>query len=175
MASFDSLLLALSPTVFYAQETKLSSGGKIKTENSQKYQIFEVARKTKMGGGLAIGALADVEPVLISEGDDNVEILVVEILASGMEIRCICGYGPQENHSVERKKKFWSRLTIEVEEAIENEKAIIFQMDGNWWAGQEIIKTTHTSAIKMDSFLKTFLNVSHICVLSIIWICASLS
>ena len=41
-----------------------------------------------------------------------------------MEIRCICGYGPQENHSVERKKKFWSRLTIEVEEAIENEKEL---------------------------------------------------
>ena len=94
------------------------TGGRIKTENSRKYQIFELNRQNKSGGGLAIGALADVEPVLISEGDDDTEILVVEISASRMEIRCICGYGPQENHSLEKKNKFWSRLTTEVEIAL---------------------------------------------------------
>ena len=78
-----------------------------------------------MGGGLAIGAISDVEPVLIREGDDDVKILTFKIYASGLKIRCICGYGPQQNHTIERKNKFWSRLNAELEDAIENDAAIL--------------------------------------------------
>ena len=67
-----------------------------------------------MGGGLAIGDLEDVNPVWISEGDDDVEILVVEIVVFILKIRCICGYGPQESDTIERKEKFWNRLSTEV-------------------------------------------------------------
>ena len=79
LESFDALLNSINPSVFFIQETKLKQQGKIKTEQSKKYQIFELNRKEKAGGGLAIGALDEVKPVWISEGDDNLEILVVEL------------------------------------------------------------------------------------------------
>ena len=172
LASFDDLLLKLSPSLWFMQETKVSYGGKIKTENSQKYEIFELARETKAGGGLAIGALPDVNPVLISEGDENVEVLVIEISASGLEIRCICGYGPQENHSLERKRSFWSRLTTEIEEAMENEKAIILQMDGNLWAGPEVIKNDPHQCNVNGQFLRDFLEIfPQLCVVNNLDLC----
>ena len=83
---------------------KLKQQGRIKTKEAKKYQIFELNRKVKLGGGLAIGALEDVNPVWISEGDDEVEMLVVEIEVNSLKIRCICAYGPQEYDSTERKK-----------------------------------------------------------------------
>ena len=89
MTSFDNLLSTLKPTIFFIEETQMSTGGRIKTENSRKYQIFELVRQTKTGGGIAIGALADVEPVLLNEGNDDVEVLVIEIFTSGLKIRCV--------------------------------------------------------------------------------------
>ena len=38
------------------------------------YQIFELIRSSKQGGGMAIGALNEIEPAFISEGDDDTEI-----------------------------------------------------------------------------------------------------
>ena len=43
------------------------------------YQSFELVRKESGGGGLATCVNEDLEPVLISEGDDQSELLVVEI------------------------------------------------------------------------------------------------
>ena len=140
LSSFDNMLEVLKPSVFFIEETKLKIGGKIKTDNSKEYQIFELNRTTKMGGGLAIGALGDLDPVWISEGNDDVEVLVIEISVSQMQIRCIAAYGPQEGASTDKKEKFWERLASEVKDAIENEKAILFQMDGNLWGGPELIK-----------------------------------
>ena len=71
------MLKTVIPSVFFIQETKLKQQGKIKTEQSKKYQIFELNRKEKAGGGLAIEALEELKPVLISELDDEVDILVV--------------------------------------------------------------------------------------------------
>ena len=34
LTSFDNLLATLNPTVFFLEETKMSTGGRIKTENS---------------------------------------------------------------------------------------------------------------------------------------------
>ena len=56
-----------------------------------------------------------------------------------MQVRCINGYTPQENGVKERKLKFWERRSVEVEDADNNEKAIIIQMDGNLHAGPQII------------------------------------
>ena len=63
-------------------------------------------------------------PVWISDGDDDVEILVVEIHVNGCPIRMINGYGPQECNSVERKSLFWSRLQSEVSDALEADVGI---------------------------------------------------
>ena len=57
-----------------------------------------------------------------------------------MKIRCIGAYGPQEKDSIEKKNNFWARLSKEVEEAQEEDLGMIFQMDGNLWAGNEIVK-----------------------------------
>ena len=155
--SFDAVLKSLNPSVFFLQETKLKQQGKIKTEQSKKYQIFELNRKGKAGGGLAIGALEEVRPVWISEGDDDVEILVVEIEIIDMRIRCICAYGPQETDSIDRKEKFWARLNGEVENANLNECATIIQMDGNLWGGPEVVKNYPNFINNNGKLFKDFL------------------
>ena len=49
-------------------------------------------------------------------------------------------YGPQANHLLERKLIFWSRISQEVEDAQELDTALVIQMDGNLWAGEDLIK-----------------------------------
>ena len=93
----------------------------------------------------------------ISEGDNDVEILVVEISVSELQIRCIAAYGPQEGASVDKKENFWSRVSAEIEDAIENEKAIIFQMDGNLWGGPELIKNDPNKCNSNGILFKQFL------------------
>ena len=156
--SFDALLKSINPTVFFIQETKLKQQGKIKTEHSKKYQIFELNRKEKAGGGLAIGAIEEVKPVWISEGDDEVEILVVEIKIIDMKIRCICAYGPKETDCVDKKEKFWGKLTAEVENANLSECAIIIQMDGNLWGGPEVVKNDPNHINNNGKLFKDFLS-----------------
>ena len=55
----------------------MKTQGKIKTTNCQNFQIFELLRKGKCGGGIAIGAVDDLNPVWISEGDNEMEVLVI--------------------------------------------------------------------------------------------------
>ena len=140
LASFDDMLASIKPTVFFIEETKMKTGGRIKTKNSQLFQIFELTRKDKQGGGIAIGAINAVEPVLVSEGDDESEIIVIEIKVANIKIRCICGYGPQENSKSEKKLTFWGKLSNEIEDALANDACVVFQMDGNLWAGPEVVK-----------------------------------
>ena len=79
MLSFENLVNLMKPSVFFLQETKMKREGKIKTDNIENYQVFELVRTSKQGGGLAIGAKNVIEPALISEGDDATEILVIEV------------------------------------------------------------------------------------------------
>ena len=170
--SFDHLLSTLEPSIFFIEESKMKTQGKIKTKNSQNYQIFELVRKFKSGGGIAIGALTDLNPVFISEGDDEVEILVIQIEVQQFKIRCIVGYGPQENEQSEKKDKFWTRLSKEVEEAYENEMAIIFQMDGNLWAGAEVVKGDPNECNANGKLFKKFLlEHPYLCVVNNLDLC----
>lgn len=155
--SFDHILSAIQPSVFFIQETKLRKQGRIKTQNSKNYSIFELVRKDKQGGGLAVGVVKDLEPVWISEGDDDIEILVVQIKIDELRIRCICAYGPQESDAQERKLNFWARLAEEVKESQENETALIIQMDGNLWAGEEVVKGDPNKCNNNGKLFKEFL------------------
>ena len=47
LASFDDMLASIKPTVFFIEETKMKTGGRIKTKNSQSFPIFELIRKDK--------------------------------------------------------------------------------------------------------------------------------
>ena len=75
--SFDKVLQDRQPGVFFVQETKMNRAGKIKTENSKNYQIYELVLKSSKGGGLAIRVLHDLNPVWIGEGCDQTESLSV--------------------------------------------------------------------------------------------------
>ena len=63
MESFKSLILKSQPCLFFLQETKFKTEGKLKHFNE--YQTYELIRKNKNCGGLAIGALEELEPVFI--------------------------------------------------------------------------------------------------------------
>ena len=150
----------------------MKTQGKIRTKNSFKYQVFELIRKDRSGGGIAIGAVNDLNPVWISEGDDDIEILVIQIEVKEFRIRCIVAYGPQENEKPERKLNFWARLSKEVEEAHENDCGIIFQMDGNLWAGEELINGDPNKSNYNGKLLKEFLkNHPHLTLVNSLDIC----
>ena len=69
--------------------------------------MYELLRKNSNGGGLCIGVLKDLRPVWISQGDDEVECLTVEVWANDFPIRIVTAYGPQLGDSMERKTHFW--------------------------------------------------------------------
>ena len=139
LESFDVLLSNLGPSVFFLQETKFRMNGKVKTTNSANYHIYELVRKNRAGGGIAIGVEKLLDPAWINVGKEGVELLTVGINLSGFKVRCVCGYGPQENDSSELKNNFWTQLGLEVDDALDNETGLIIEMDGNLWAGPQLI------------------------------------
>ena len=44
-----------------------------------------------------IGVRKGLDPVLIEEYSEDFELLVVEVIFGGKDVRIISGYGPQEN------------------------------------------------------------------------------
>ena len=80
-----------------------------------------------------------------------------------LSVRCVGAYGPQEKDCIERKHKFWERLSKEVEEAQEYDSAFILQMDGNLWAGKEIIKNDVHNCNQNGKLFHEFLKKSHSC------------
>ena len=76
---------------------------------------------------------------IYNKGKDGVELWTIEICFSGFNLRCICGYGPQESDSVENKENFCTQLGSEVEEVFSSDCGLVIEMDGNLWAGEEII------------------------------------
>ena len=139
--SFLNLIKNEKPSCFILQETKLQNTGKLKIEG---YQVFELVRKNTDGGagGLAIGIENELKecPALISEGDEEAEILVVEIKMGNLPTRIICAYGPQEGSPKSEVKMFYSRLDEEIASAQEADYGIILEMDCNAKLGKNIIK-----------------------------------
>ena len=155
--SLDYIIKVLGPGIICLQETKVRKIGKLKSENSKKYTIFELVRKHSHGGGLAIMAKPELEPVWIAEGDDQVEVLVVEVRIKELKIRIINAYGPQESDSLERKTMFWSRLQSEVNDAAEAGSAVIIEMDGNLHCGENIISGDPSKINANGKLLSAFL------------------
>ena len=137
LQSLSYIVTSLDPSIICLQETKVRNAGKVKINN---YSVFELVRKNSAGGGLATIIKNDLEPVWISEGDDTVEILVVELHIKNLSIRIINAYGPQECDNIERKTLFWAKLQTEVDNAFDAGAETIIQMDGNLHCGDNIIK-----------------------------------
>ena len=104
MKTFKKVILELQPSVFLLEETKYKESGRFKLEN---YEIFELVRQERDGGGLAIGCLKELHPTWVREGNDTVEALSVDIFLKSFKIRCCAAYGCQENESNEKKNAFW--------------------------------------------------------------------
>ena len=134
--TFKKVINELRPSVFFVEESKFREEGKLKMDN---YIIFEAVRDSREGGGLAIGCVRDLNPVLVSKGCDEVESISVEISVKKMKIRCCVAYGLQENSLIEKKAVFWNYLEEEVSTSWNMGSGFILQFDGNLWAGPEII------------------------------------
>ena len=137
--------------------------GRIKTPCCKQFTFYELHRTREAengdkGGGLAIGVINDLNPTWISEGDDNVEALTVDIWVEGFPIRLICGYGPQEYDKKVRKLSFWSYLNTETQKAQTDGAGLIIQMDGNQWAGKGIIKSDPKNQNQNGKFFESFLS-----------------
>ena len=164
LEALENLLVSELPAVLFFQETKTGRPGRIKTPSTNKYTFYELHRtinseKGAQGGGLAIGVLNVLDPSWISEGDDDAEILTVEIWVEGFPIRLICGYGPQESDSKYRKDKFWEYINTEVANSKKDGASTIIQMDGNLRAGNQIIsndtKPRNQNGNRFEDFLLT--------------------
>ena len=148
LETFEDYLKTKNPSVFMLQETKTKKAGKIKTESTKKYIIYELHRKKEKlsGGGIAIGVLKELHPVFVNEGDDEVEALTVEIWVEDFPIRLVVAYGPQnidrENNPQkhkEKKEKYWAYIENESIEAKKTAAGFLVHMDGNLHAGEEIV------------------------------------
>ena len=140
LESFENLLLKKEPSIFCLQETKVKRQNQIKTESCKKFTIYELLRKKSNGGGLALGVHHDLQPAWVDQGDDEVEVIVVEVWVNDFPIRIVNGYGPQLSDSIERKQNFWAFIEKQVENAIVAGAGLIIQMDGNSHLGSKIIE-----------------------------------
>ena len=155
MTSFKNVLNGLNPSVFFIEETKIKVPGRLKFEN---YDVFELVRESQDGGGgLAIGCLKDLQAVWVRAGDDEVEALSVDIFVKNKKIRCCVAYGCQESDREERKNAFWDYLDEEVMLADQSEAGFILHMDGNLWAGENIIPGDPRKQNKNGRKFQTFL------------------
>ena len=117
-----------NPSVIFIQETKCTRIGQIQIDG---YQIFDTVRNQSEGGGggilLGISNEGFPNPILVCQGDDNVELLVVQIEIGPIPVRLFCAYGPQEGS--QDCLAFYQRLEEEVENAIDAGCGIIMELD----------------------------------------------
>ena len=167
--SFDKVLFDRKPSIWFLQETKRKfTDSKMKAKNLINYQIFELRREKTLeeggkglnGGGLAVGALHDLNPVLLRQGDDDVECLTIEVITGNTRLRCVVGYGPQLSDSTERKDNFWNYLGEEVESAKKEGVGLAIEVDSNAWAGRNLIPNDLNPQNSNGKLLEKFLEIN---------------
>ena len=87
------LINELNPSILTVQETFARKKGLLKIQG---YEIFERVRENKSGGGLFTAVDSSLDPVLVSVGENESEILTVQINIKSNNVRIINAYGPQE-------------------------------------------------------------------------------
>ena len=133
----NSLKVELKRTqskIFNLQETHFSRKGKFQMLD---WHIFETIRKKEHGS--MVGVHVDLDPVLISEHNEDFEMLVVQVKTVTKEIRLISGYGPQETQTPDQRMPFFSKLEEEIVSAKLAKKSVIIQADANSKLGKEFI------------------------------------
>ena len=130
---------------------------KIKCKAAESFQIYYLHRKESEGGGLAMGIDKEIESTLVMEGDDDLEVLVVQAVLGAVSVKIIAAYGPQENALKEKKEKFWEFLEQEANKAEVDDQGLIIQMDGNLHGGPELVKNDPNKQNKNGAFFKQLL------------------
>ena len=133
--SFKSELKYSNVGLFTLQETHYATKGKVKIEG---FEIFEAIRK-KVKGGTMIGAHKGLKPVLITEYNEEFELLVIEIKMANKEIRIMSGYGPQETWPEQQRTPFFLALEEEIVKAELEGKSILIELDANSKLGKDLI------------------------------------
>ena len=156
--SFSKVLADLNPKLWTLQETHMKMSGKIKFQGSEGYQIYELTRNDRSGGGLAIGVSKKVQSVWVRQGEGEVETLTVMVNVSGLSVRVTNGYGPQEYDSKEKKENFWQYLQDEVNFCNNEGIGCIFALDANSWLGNKIISGDPHCQNQNGKIFNDFLN-----------------
>ena len=81
----------------------------------------------------------DLEPVLVSCGNEDVDVIAVQTKVGNNRIRVINGYGPQEDEDKQQLLNFWHEIEKEVISAKDNGCMMIMEMDANAKVGREVI------------------------------------
>ena len=137
--SWDNFILQEMPSIITLQETKMKGKGKMKSNTTEMYTIYELRRKSKGGGCIAIGVLPELNPGWINQGDDEVEVLTVQINVKEFNLRITTAYAPQEKVGPTKNDNFWTFLEQEYQSSDIAEIGWICQMDSNAWLGSDVI------------------------------------
>ena len=138
LESLKEAISKFKPSIVTLQETKVKKSGTIKLNG---YQIFEKTRTLGGGGGLVTAVDLNLNPVLITVGqEEDAEILTVQAKVGNHDIRIINAYGPQEDDGNNEVYKFWQGIEEEIVSAKDENCLIILQLDANAKIGKENLK-----------------------------------
>ena len=137
--SFTNILQSEKPHVFMVQETKMK---RLNQWTIDGYELYEKVRKIKGGGGIMIGMDKnfDITPVVVSDHDEDVEILVIEVAFKCITVRFLTAYGPQEDAPEDVINKFYLTLEEEIVRCEQENCALIAELDCNAKLGSGIIE-----------------------------------
>ena len=136
MKSLESKIEKLNPGCVFLQETKLYKKGQVTIDG---FTPFEHVRNNSKGGGLLSLICKSFDPVLVYEGDDDIELLVVQGTIGKLKVRFINAYGLQEDDTSERIMGFYETLEEQIISAFDNGCGIIMECDANAKLGSNII------------------------------------
>ena len=166
--SLESKIEKLNPGCVFLQETKLYKKGQVTIDG---FTPFEHVRNTSKGGGLLSLICKSFDPVLVYEGDDDIELLVVQGTIGKLKVRFINAYGPQEDDTSERIMGFYETLEEQIISAFDNGCGIIMECDANAKLGWEIIKNDPNAQSDNGALLWSLVNRNNLSVVNSLDIC----
>ena len=134
--TWKKIIKESNASLWTMQETKCSQTNQLKMDD---FIIYEKVRVGREGGGAAVAAKKDLNPVLTLEGSEDVEAISIDIHPEKIIISCTSAYGPQQRDSLARKNRFWEHLDKVADIAWTEGKGFYLQGDLNAWLGSEII------------------------------------
>ena len=154
MTTIKKLIRESNATIVTMQETKCTQYGQMKFDG---FYTYEHLRSNKEGGGVAICALKELNPVFVCDGGEEVEALTVDIHLRNMAVSVTSAYGPQLNDLAQKKKAFWKYLSEKAQAAKASGKGFILQGDLNCWLGPELLPGDIHEQNRNGKLLQSFL------------------